>query len=193
MGWNRDGGSGRTCFANQQGGGIGGWEWVNYNSAGVQEPAGEPAMMLAREGGLHVRDNLVAGGNLTVSGNISFTPQYQQLTGNWGGGFNTSGSISIWKSGQTITLGFPYCNANAATANPATFSTVLPAWARPSSKLVTAITDYMGIILVKVNGNTPVHGYVLIDLNGYVLVKPAAAGFTGACGWFPTSITYPCN
>ena len=35
IGWNRSGSSGTATFANQLGGGIGGWEWVAYNNSNV--------------------------------------------------------------------------------------------------------------------------------------------------------------
>ena len=115
LSWNRNSGSGRTTFANQQGSGYGGWEWVNYNMAGVQEPAGDPAMQLGREGGLRVRNDLVVGGNLTVTGNISITPQYVALHGTWSGGWSQAGTIHVWRTSKTVTLGFTEQAATAAT------------------------------------------------------------------------------
>ena len=40
MGWNRGGQyyNGQTVFANQQGLGTGGWEWVNYYNNNLQDP-----------------------------------------------------------------------------------------------------------------------------------------------------------
>ncbi|MDR3413926.1 MAG: hypothetical protein P4L87_23680, partial [Formivibrio sp.] len=45
MGWNRAGSSGTTSFMNQQGGGTGGFEWLNYNNSNVLSPS-TPGMTL---------------------------------------------------------------------------------------------------------------------------------------------------
>jgi hypothetical protein len=51
MGWNREGGSGRTSFMTAQGWGFGGWEWVNYDRfLNLTSPA--PCMTLSKEGDL---------------------------------------------------------------------------------------------------------------------------------------------
>lgn len=76
MGWNRDGGSGQTLFANNRGGGIGGWEFVSYNN---NQTFGGVAATLTSSGGLTLASvqsgttllaangNVVAGGLLSLS------------------------------------------------------------------------------------------------------------------------------
>ena len=70
MGWNRGGQSynGQTVFANQQGLGTGGWEWVNYYNNNLQDPSGAPAMFLDKFGSLTLRGNLTVNGDITTSG-----------------------------------------------------------------------------------------------------------------------------
>ena len=200
LSWNRNGGSGRTCFANQQGGGHGGWEWVNYNSAGVQEPTGEPAMQLSREGGLYVRDNLVVGGNLTVTGKINIS-QYQYFQANWTGGmFRGSAIIQVYRTDKTVTLWFQrtYGGVNNP-ANPTTsFAQQLPEWARPTSRFTLAgeAILYTGTIWVTTKGNVLELARVVIYRDGGLHVIPQSNnwGIANAyCGWEATSITYPCD
>ena len=69
LGWNRTGGSGQTCFANQQGGGGGGWEWVNYNSSNSISPLTGASATLTSSGIL-----TTAGGITGVTNESSANP-----------------------------------------------------------------------------------------------------------------------
>ena len=51
LGWNRVSGSGRAFFGCQQGDGTGGFEWLNYSSAGIETSA-SPLMTLSGDGWL---------------------------------------------------------------------------------------------------------------------------------------------
>ena len=98
MGWNRGGQSynGQTVFANAQGLGTGGWEWVNYNAGNVQEPSGAAAMTLDKWGSLTIR------GNLTVNGSMG--QDETNANGYWrsSNGTQNATAIRFIKTGKLI-------------------------------------------------------------------------------------------
>jgi hypothetical protein len=61
MAWNRGVGlSGATCFMNQEGGGSGAWEWINYNSSNTLTSP-NPCMTLTKAGNLSTPNFMVSG------------------------------------------------------------------------------------------------------------------------------------
>ena len=170
MGWNRNGGSGRTCFANQQGGGIGGWEWVNYDMNANQTLAGDPPMQLSREGTLYLRGELIVGG-------FNMTPQYQYFQANWTGGmFRGNGIIQVYRTGKSVTLAFQRTYGYVSNPiNPTTsYAQLLPEWARPTSRFTLAEESilYTGMIWVVTKGNVQEMARVVIYRDGGIHVIP---------------------
>jgi hypothetical protein len=70
MSWNRDSGGGKTCYMNQQGGGAGGFEWVNYNDSNVLSPA-NPLLTLNTSGDVAPLRHVILNYNAHV-GSVSY-------------------------------------------------------------------------------------------------------------------------
>jgi hypothetical protein len=188
MGWNRSGTSGRSTFANQQGLGYGGWEWVNYNNNNVQEPAGEPAMQLSREGDLYLRG--------TINSLDHKTEMLSQNLWKFTNG-NTIGShIHLTKNGKTVTMTLSFCDTTnvAVSAGYLTWQGVLPSWAFIRSGLVGPSVNFHGACTVTHESWQRVAGTLEISYDGRVMILPNKPyNWSGRCGWSPICITYPCD
>jgi hypothetical protein len=113
MGWNRNGFSGVACFANQMGGGSGGFEWVNYNGSNVLTTP-NPLMTLDASGNLNVNGKITSSASPCfgyASFNFTSTGAYPTPTipvsgtyYNLGGAIFSSLGSNITISGTTITV-----------------------------------------------------------------------------------------
>jgi hypothetical protein len=112
MGWNRLGSSGATTFANQQGSGAGGFEWVNYNSLNTLTTP-NPLMTLDSSGNLTVAGNIIstsnpcfgsASFNRSTTGAVIITIPLFGTYYNSGGAVFSSLGYNTSISGTTITV-----------------------------------------------------------------------------------------
>jgi hypothetical protein len=106
IGRNRAGATGRMSFGCNRGGGVGGFDWVSYNSTGAEEST---PMILSREGDLTVERNATIKGNLTVDGTITganLVHTTQTLTGSWAGASLVQADIKAVRFGPMVVVTF---------------------------------------------------------------------------------------
>jgi hypothetical protein len=166
IGWNRENGLGRTSFANQRGGGWGGWEWISYSNSNVFE---RRAMYLGSDG------NLLVEGNITVNGTINNsgmpTSQNASLVGLWQGAFNGyAGGVSVQRLGSMVSIRIGYFEVTPTKQTVGgDYSEMLPTWARPTG-LGTRRLSY----IVPFNNNSS--GIARLYINGSGLITFAPIG-----------------
>jgi len=182
--WNRESGSGRTLFATQQGGGTGGWEWMNYKSDNTVYNA-NPQMTLDRDGNLAVTGNIstsvapTTGSHLTnktyVDGKFA-TDLYQGWSTTFNGptGLTSSMDFRIGRVGHIVTITCLMSQSASATA-ATNYSSVskLPAEYRPSTTASSVISIC--------NGSTTYEpGMASVALDGSITMRPLNGTFSGA-------------
>jgi hypothetical protein len=190
IGWNRGGQSynGQTVFANQQGLGTGGWEWVNYYNNNLQDPAGAPAMILDKWGNLTIRGNLTTGQDETnTQGYWRSSNGTQKATG-----------IRFIKTGKLINLSVTAWDTTSPSSGYVRWTNLggteltIPAWALPS--LASSLDNYHHPITLTDSSYNRVSGTIEINYEGKLMITPnAGINLSGRAGWNPFSITYSCE
>jgi hypothetical protein len=186
IGWNRSGSSGRTTFANAQGGGNGGFEWINYNNAmGLMSP--DPMMVLDNGGNLYPATSIklpTLGGTPT---GLNYYEQYDHT-------FSFVGPVTVGPYGLHLTrVGnmITYYCANSpllATVTASQFtwsaSVVLPARFRPVTAINTLVVGRNNNVLTLMN--------VVIDNAGNMIISVAlsSTAFVGTIGFNTFSISW---
>ena len=191
MGWNRGGAftNGQTTFANQQGLGGGGWEWVNLNNSNVQTPSGSASMTLSRDGDLTIRGNLNAGGGISIgSGSIFNTYEEYNFSSTFNGTAATSNvRFSIVQIGKQVTLRAIDATTFTSTTSDRLISTTpFPMRFTPNSYLFFPI-------MVKQNTFMTSGVLFINDVNGNIEIKaPGNANFTSGQvnGFYQFSVTW---
>ena len=181
IGWNRDNGSGRTVFANAQGGGIGGFEWLNYDSS-LAYTTYNPLMSLSSTGDLQLM------GSLTFT-SVGATPltyyeEYNFLSSFYGAYPTAQLTMKVTRIGRIITFFMPvsYINSGTSVSNFFLSTLALPLRFRP------VITMSMPICTV-LNGAMTT-GACTVRSDGYIYSQPSLGGnFTGTGnnGWYSFS------
>ena len=100
VGWNRSG-TGTAVFANQLGGGTGGWEWLAYNSSNVLTGV---VMSLSQTG-------VLTANSLNLPFSTGFTGKTSQLNNDAGFISSLSGAVLTSSAGSLASLTLPFTTA----------------------------------------------------------------------------------
>ena len=178
IGWNRVVGSGYTTFANGQGGGTGGFEWLNYDS-NLALTSPNPLMTLSSNG------NLQLTGSLILAGGYTFNYEEYDFVSSFYGAYSTAQlTMKITRIGRSITFFMPVSFINSGTSVSNFF---LSTYTLPT-RFMPVISMSMPICTV-LNGAMTT-GACTIRSDGYVYIQPSLGGnFTGTGnnGWYSFS------
>ena len=186
--WNRTNGDGRTTFANHQGGGYGGWEWMNYNANNTQTSP-SPQMTLDRNGNLYVSGTV---GSLNDQNNVTMS----NFSWTYPHGTVVSSEMKLWKIGQIVTMCLGLCDSNdvAVSAGYLTWQGTLPSWAFVRTGLLGPNINFHAACTVTIDAWQRVAATIEITLDGKVIIQPNRPyNWSGRSGWNPISISYPGN
>jgi len=199
MAWNRESGSGRTLFATQQGGGTGGWEWMNYKSDNtVYNP--NPQMTLDRDGNLAVTGAITSTGIVRSSGltlpnaggtaygsTLNHYEEYNFAT-TFSGIYNTgSMTFKITRIGRIVHM---FTDSSVSlTSNGLKYlmsSASIPVRFLPANEMFLSIVVFD-------NANVKQAGLMYIDrfdTHTFSIYKSSQTAFTGVSGFDSLSVSW---
>jgi hypothetical protein len=186
IGWNRSGSSGRSTFANAQGGGNGGFEWINYNNSLVLTSP-TPLMTLDNAGVLTINGGILlptSGGTQT---NLNYYEEYTHNT-------NFSGPVTVGlyglhlvRVGKMITIymaNSPLLSTVTAGQLTWNMNTTLPSRFYPVTAVNTVVVGRNNNVLTLMN--------VVIDSSGNMIISVALTSsvFAGTIGFNTFSMSW---
>jgi hypothetical protein len=186
MGWNRNGGSGRTTFANQMGLGYGGWDWVNYYNNNQQDPPGDPAMTLDRNGNLNIR------GTLSINNSI-FYSEYTHVS-TWVGPWSYAPNQTVYftRTGRNVTARFVAFKLQETQG----YSVSMTNYGYTLVPMEYGSNVRIEVPMLMIENNTTQMGIFTLEPNGVSsgssmsIQKMNKSSFTGICGWGNTCVSW---